>query len=151
MGRWVSVTWSGSWARDSLDLPARRKPVVPAGSPTGQAVSRAVAASQHPASHTQAAVSAPFMWKPPPSPCPACEKHLPPVPPAGREPSAARRNAPVVASALRPPDKLAICCCLSSVFVMQTQEPVAAIGFSTEKVGQFFPLFPPLGFVDCNN
>lgn len=87
-----------------------------------------------------------------PSPCPAYgreAKHLPRVPPAGREPSAAaRRNAPVVASALRPPDKLAICCCLSSAFVMQTQELVAADRLHTEEVGQFFPFFPPQAFVD---
>lgn len=60
-------------------------------------------------------------------------------------PALPRRNSPVVASALRPPDKLAICCCLLSVFVMQTRELVSAVGLHTEEVGQFFPYFP-LGF-----
>lgn len=121
--------------------------MVPAGSPTGQSISGAVAGRKSASHFTYPSHSLRSLdVKASPSPCPACEKHLPPVPPAGREPSAARRNAPVVASALRPPDKLAICCCLSSVFVMQTREPgrlVAAVGLRTEEVGQFFPLPPP--------
>lgn len=35
------------------------------------------------------------------------------------------RSVPVVARAPRPPDKLAICCCLLSAFVMQIPEPAA--------------------------
>lgn len=143
MGRWDSVTWSGSWARDGLDLPGRWKPPgscrVTHGPGQQQGNGGKSASSFTYPSRSLCSVDV----KASPSPCPACEKHLPPVPPAGREPSAARRNAPVVASALRPPDKLAICCCLSSVFVMQTRERVAAVGLCTEEVGQFFPLFPP--------
>lgn len=99
------------------------------------------------ASRAPAAATAQLLWRPPPPPAKPkvapLAKHLPRVPPAGREPSAARRNAPVVASALRPPDKLAICCCLSSAFVMQTREPVSAVRLHMEEVGQFFLLFSP--------
>lgn len=120
IGRWGSVTWSGSWTRDSLDLPGRWKPAGVTHRPVQQQGSGRKSASLFTdPSHSLRSADVEAS----PSPCPACEKHLPPVPPAGREPSAARRNAPVVASALRPPDKLAICCCLSSVFVMQTREP----------------------------
>lgn len=147
MGRWGPVTWSHSPVRDSLDLPGRWKPVVPAGSPTGQSSSRAAAGRQVSIPlHTPQPVSAQLMWRPPPPPAlPArsiCRRPLlraesPALPGGTRQLSRVPRG---------PPTSWQFVVVCRVFLSCKPGSPVAAVGLR-----RWGNSPRPQGFVDCNN